>query len=96
MTHDSDQPHEDASLPANKQMTHIKSLAGPGKLTKRLSIGKAFYGEVVNEATGLWIEDDGCYPPLALRPRIGVDYAGEAKDWLLRYIWLDHPSLSKP
>jgi len=30
-----------------------------------------------------------------LRPRIGIDYAGDAKDWLLRYIWTDHPSLSK-
>jgi len=73
----------------------IKKLSGPGKLTKQLAIDKSLYGKVIAPESGLWVEDDGKKPPISLRPRIGIDYAGDAKDWLLRYIWTDHPSLSK-
>lgn len=73
----------------------IKQFSGPGKLTKRLAIDKSLYGKVIAPTSKLWVEDDGERPPVSLRPRIGIDYAGEAKDWLLRYIWTDHPSLSK-
>ena len=87
---------DEIGLPDNKQISHIKALAGPGKLTKRLQIDRSFYGLSADEESGLWFEDDGCQPPVLLRPRIGIDYAGEAKDWLLRYVWAQHPSLSKP
>lgn len=94
---DSDQSlAEEVRLPAAKQITHIKSLAGPGKLTKRLQIDRRFYGQSCEKNSELWLEDDGCLPPVLLRPRIGIDYAGEAKNWLLRYVWAQHPSLSKP
>ncbi|WP_201534515.1 DNA-3-methyladenine glycosylase [Psychrobacter ciconiae] len=73
----------------------IKKLSGPGKLTKQLAIDKSLYGKVIAPDSMLWVEDDGARPPVSLRPRIGIDYAGEAKDWLLRYIWTSHPSLSK-
>jgi len=85
-------------LSADKPLSplkEIKQLAGPGKLTKQLQINRELYGKPITLASGIWIEDDGCQPPISLRPRIGIDYAGEAKDWLLRYIWTDHPSLSK-
>ena len=82
-------------LDTNKQLNHIKQLAGPGKLTKGLQIDRTLYGEPITPASKVWVEDDGCQPPVSLRPRIGIDYAGEAKEWLLRYIWTDHPSLSK-
>ncbi|MFC6381974.1 DNA-3-methyladenine glycosylase [Psychrobacter glacincola] len=82
-------------LDVNKQLNHIKQLAGPGKLTKGLQIDRTLYGEPITPASKVWVEDDGCQPPVSLRPRIGIDYAGEAKEWLLRYIWTDHPSLSK-
>ena len=82
-------------LGATKQLNHIKQLAGPGKLTKGLQIDKALYGKPILPTSMLWVEDDGCQPPISLRPRIGIDYAGEAKNWLLRYIWTDHSSLSK-
>ena len=65
------------------------------KLTKRLQIDRDLYGKPISLASEVWIEDDSCQPPVSLRPRIGIDYAGDAKDWLLRYIWTDHPSLSK-
>ena len=82
-------------LGTNKQLNHIKQLAGPGKLTKGLQIDRTLYGKPITPASKVWVEDDGCQPPVSLRPRIGIDYAGEAKEWLLRYIWTDHPSLSK-
>ena len=82
-------------LDVNKQLNHIKQLAGPGKLTKGLQIDRTLYGEPITPASKVWVEDDGCQPLVSLRPRIGIDYAGEAKEWLLRYIWTDHPSLSK-
>ncbi|MDN5565561.1 MAG: DNA-3-methyladenine glycosylase [Psychrobacter sp.] len=86
---------EELSLSADKQLTHTKQFAGPGKLTKRLQIDRALYGKAISPESGVWIEDDGCKPPVSVRPRIGIDYSGEAKEWLLRYIWTDHPSLSK-
>ena len=93
---DSDVLIEDSELPKNKQLSHMKALAGPGKLTNRLAITRDLYGQPITPESDLWLEDDGCIAPISVRPRIGIDYAGEAKDWLLRYVWTEHPSLSKP
>jgi len=95
LTDDSDRLIEEQQLSPDKQFTHLKQFAGPGKLTKRLQIDRDLYGKPISPASEVWIEDDGCQPPVSLRPRIGIDYAGDAKDWLLRYIWTEHPSLSK-
>ena len=95
LTDDSDRLIEEQQLSPNKQLTHPKQFAGPGKLTKRLQIDRDLYGKPISPDSGVWVEDDGCQPPVSVRPRIGIDYAGDAKDWLLRYIWTDHPSLSK-
>ncbi|WP_379543572.1 DNA-3-methyladenine glycosylase [Psychrobacter sp. R86515] len=95
LTDDSDRLIEEQQLSPDKQFTHSKQFAGPGKLTKRLQIDRDLYGKPISPASEVWIEDDGCQPPVSLRPRIGIDYAGDAKDWLLRYIWTDHASLSK-
>ena len=95
LTDDSERLVDEQQRSDDKQLTHHKQFAGPGKLTKRLQIDRALYGKTISPESGVWIEDDNCQPPVSLRPRIGIDYAGEAKDWLLRYIWTDHPSLSK-
>jgi len=95
LTDDSDRLIEEQQLNPDKQFTHPKQFAGPGKLTKRLQIDRDLYGKPISPTSEVWIEDDDCQPPVSLRPRIGIDYAGDAKDWLLRYIWTDHPSLSK-
>lgn len=95
LTDDSARLIDEQLLSADKQLTDPKQFAGPGKLTKRLQIDRELYGAPIMPASGLWVEDDGCQPPVSLRPRIGIDYAGTAKDWLLRYVWTDHPSLSK-
>ena len=95
LTDDSDRLMEEQFLSTNKQLTHPTQLAGPGKLTKRLQIDRALNSKSITMESAVWLEDDACQPPVSLRPRIGIDYAGDAKDWLLRYIWSDHPSLSK-
>lgn len=91
----SDRLVEEQYLSVDKQFTHPKQLAGPGKLTTRMQIDRDLYGKSIYPESSVWIEGDGCQPPVSLRPRIGIDYAGDAKDWLLRYVWTDHPSLSK-
>ena len=95
LTEDSARFEDKPLLETDKQQNPIKQLAGPGKLTKGLQIDRTLYGQPIAPVSMLWVEDDGCQPPVSLRPRIGIDYAGEAKEWLLRYIWTDHPSLSK-
>ena len=95
LTENSDRLIEEQQLSLDKQFTHPKQFAGPGKLTLRLEIDRSLYGKSIEPESDVWIEDDGCQPPVSLRPRIGIDYAGEAKDWLLRCVWTDHPSLSK-
>ncbi|MGM8885061.1 DNA-3-methyladenine glycosylase [Psychrobacter sp. 1U2] len=95
LAEDSERLLEEQNLSSDKQLSHIKQFAGPGKLTKRLQIDRALYGALITPESEVWIEDDGCSPPISLRPRIGIDYAGEAADWLLRYVWTDHPSLSR-
>jgi DNA-3-methyladenine glycosylase len=95
LTDDSDRLIDEQQLSPNKQLTHPKQFAGPGKLTKRLQITRDLYGKPITPDSGVWVEDDGCQPPVSVRPRIGIDYAGDAKDWLLRYVCTDHPSLSK-
>lgn len=95
LTEDSDRLLDEEAQSPDKQLTHPKQFAGPGKLTKRLQIDRELYGKPISPESDVWVEDDGCMPPISLRPRIGIDYAGDAKDWLLRYVWTDHPSLSK-
>lgn len=95
LSDNSDRLIDEQGLSPDKQLSHSKQFAGPGKLTKRLQIDRDLYGKAIAPKSAVWFEDDGCQPPVAVRPRIGIDYAGEAKDWLLRYVWIDHPSLSK-
>lgn len=95
LSEDSDRLIDEQALDDDKQLSHIKQFSGPGKLTKRLQIERELYGKTVAPESAVWFEEDGCQPPVSVRPRIGIDYAGAAKDWLLRYIWTDHPSLSK-
>jgi len=75
--------------------TDFKHLSGPGKLTKRLGISGRFKGKTLGVETGLWVENKILQPEVVREKRIGIDYADEAKDWLERYCWKDHPSLSR-
>ncbi|MAG12803.1 3-methyladenine DNA glycosylase [bacterium] len=60
-------------------LKHIKSLDGPGKLTKYLQINKTLNALHVSPQTGLWFEDRGIEiskRKIMRTPRIGVAYAG--------------------
>ena len=64
---------------------------GPGKLTKQFRITRAENGLPAEPASILWISDAGLRVPrkeLVRTPRIGIDYAGEWKDKLYRFVWV--------
>lgn len=68
--------------PNNPQAVLIRGLEncyGPGRLTKKLSIGKDFYGEDLSVSNRLWVEKRTRSSIIKSAPRIGVDYAG--KEW---------------
>jgi DNA-3-methyladenine glycosylase len=76
-----------AGYPAAVLIRGLESMEGPGRLTKRLGIGRSLNGAVAMRATGLHLEDDGPVLPrrqIKSGPRIGVTYAGPvwaAKPW---------------
>lgn len=70
---------------------------GPGRLCKALRITKALDGESLLGET-IFIEDAGSLPrqdEIGSAERIGVDYAGEAAGWPLRFYWKGSPYLSR-
>ncbi len=65
--------------PAAVLIRGVEGINGPGRLTKRLGIGRQLNNAAASRASGLWIEDDGFKVPrgaLRTSARIGVDYAG--------------------
>lgn len=65
--------------------TQIKSLTnGPGKLCDALKINKILNGEDLCD-NKLYIEDNDEEFNIITDKRIGIDYAEEAKDYLLRF-----------
>jgi DNA-3-methyladenine glycosylase len=65
-------------------------LRGPGKLARALRISRAQNGlDLVGNGLFL-VRDPACKPQLVTTKRIGVDYAKEWKDALLRYVDADH------
>lgn len=75
---------------------HIKTGAGPAKLTKRLAIDKRLNNHLLNEDIGLWVENKTeATVPVSVAKRVGIDYAGEAAHWLMRFYWTGHGSVSK-
>lgn len=92
--------HVTGAKPAKKDL-HTN---GPGKLCRSFGITKEQNGaRLWKKSSGLWVEDDGYQvkPQQIVRaPRIGVDYAGEAAQWLLRYyikesFWVSRPLARK-
>lgn len=70
-------------------------LNGPGKLCLGLGIDKTLYGEKlwgerIFIAQGEPVPDQD----VGITPRINIDYAEEAKDFLLRYVVKNSPCLS--
>ena len=69
---------------------------GPGKLCAALAIDRGLNAEPLG-GPRLFIERDRRVPDreVARGPRVGVDYAGKAARWPLRYFVKGHPCVSK-
>jgi len=70
---------------------------GPGKLCQALAIGRELDGLLLDRPP-LWIARGEPVEPagIAAGPRIGVDYAGEAAGWPLRFMVRGNRHVSKP
>ena len=80
------EPLEGLGLMARRRRTDRKEAlcSGPGKLCMAMGITRSQYGlDLCGEK--LWIEDDGARPEIAVGKRIGIDYAGEARDYPWRF-----------
>jgi len=72
-------------FPAAVLIRGLHDVSGPGRLTKRLGIGRALNGRLAEPAIGLHLEDDGLRVSkkwIQTMPRIGVAYAGPV--WSLK------------
>ncbi len=71
-------------------------LSGPGKLTAALGITVAATGADLLGGGDVRVfrRPRGLRPRIGVSPRIGVDYAGEAKKWPLRFFDLDSRAVS--
>jgi DNA-3-methyladenine glycosylase len=66
-------------FPAAVLIRGVADAAGPGRLTKRLEIGRELNGlAATEEESGLWIEEGVRVPKRRIRAtaRVGVDFAG--------------------
>ncbi len=70
-------------------------LNGPGKLCEGMGIGKEHYG-ISLCSNQIYIEDAPLYKgeEIVATPRINIDYAEEAKDFLYRFVIKGNPHLS--
>lgn len=72
---------------------------GPGKLCKHFGITRKHNGlKLWEQKSGLWVEDEGfkvTAKDIVKTSRIGVDYAGEAAFWPLRYYIKGSPWVSR-
>ena len=71
-------------------------LSGPGKLTAALGITVAATGADLLGDSDVRVlrRPRGPRPRIGVSPRIGVDYAGEARKWPLRFFDLDSRAVS--
>jgi DNA-3-methyladenine glycosylase len=70
---------------------------GPGKLCQALAVDRALDGVRLDRAP-LWIAagEPVADAEVAAGPRVGVDYAGEAAAWPLRFAVRGNPHVSRP
>jgi DNA-3-methyladenine glycosylase len=70
-------------------------LSGPGKLTRALKISRSHNGQDLTGDRLFLLCDPHYHPRTKKAKRVGVDYAKEWKDALLRFIDSKSPSVSK-
>lgn len=75
-----------AVLPTEQEESRLFSLTnGPGKLCLAMGITRALNGTDMTDSS-FYIRDDGLKPQeIRTAPRVGIDYAGEAKDYPWRF-----------
>ncbi len=72
-------------------------LSGPGKLCAGLGITARDSGlDLLGDGSVRVLRGRGRRPRIGVSPRIGVDYAGEARHWPLRFFDRDSPAVSGP
>jgi len=77
--------------------TSPKLLSGPGRLCAALGITTDWSGlDLLSGADVRLFRAQGARPRIGVSSRIGVDYAGEAKNWPLRFFDADSPAVSGP
>lgn len=70
---------------------------GPGKLCQALAIGLTLNGERFDRGVLTLRSGDPAAPgEVAVGPRVGVAYAGEAAKWPLRFALAGNPHVSRP
>ena len=69
---------------------------GPGKVTTALGLDRRHDRRDLAAGTLYFAAiEDAASPPIAVGPRIGVDYAGAWASEPLRFWWRDHPAVSR-
>lgn len=72
-------------------------LSGPGKLCAALGITARDSGlDLLGGGSVRILRRRGRRPQIGVSPRIGVDYAGDARDWPLRFFERDSRAVSGP
>jgi DNA-3-methyladenine glycosylase len=71
-------------------------LSGPGKLARGFEITRSCNGRDLTTNALFLLDDPDYQPKIARSKRIGVDYAKEWKDALLRFFDVNSPAVSKP
>ena len=56
----------------------VEGAAGPGRVTKYMSVDRSFNRIELGEENGLWIEEDGYEPIIIKDSRVGIGYADES------------------
>jgi len=79
-----------------KAKREVDLMNGPGKLCQALEIDRALDGEPL-DGSRLWLagrDIEVAHDDIAISPRIGVDYAGDAAAWPLRFFLRGNPYVS--
>lgn len=75
------------NVPQGVLIRACQGFEGPGRLTKRLNIDRSFNGEFILNNPRIAIYDDGLRPAIALKKRVGIDYAQPSdRDRLWRFV----------
>ena len=69
---------------------------GPGKLCQALDIDRALNGVALDSRQLSILPAEDAVAEIAIGSRIGIDYAGDAAHWPLRFAWRDNPHVSRP